>query len=63
MIAAEPNPIRRPATIPIGRVTPSPMPANAPSATTQRPMNRSGRLMCGDAITTMAVAIASLIAR
>ena len=63
MIAAEPNPMRRPATIPIGRVTPSAMPANAPNVTTQRPMNRSGLPMYGDAITTMAVATASLIAR
>ena len=63
MIAAEPSPIRRPATIPIGSVTPSAMPATAPTVTTHRPMNRSGRLMCGEAITTMAVAIARRIAR
>ncbi len=63
MIAAEPNPIRRPATMPIGSVTPSAMPARAPAVTTHRPMNRSGRLMYGDAITTTAVATASRIAR
>ena len=63
MIAAEPRPIRRPATIPIGSVTPSAMPAIAPTVTTHRPMNRNGRLMCGEAITTTAVAIASRTAR
>ena len=63
MIAAEPNPIRSPATIPIGSVTPSAMPATAPNVTTHRPMNRRGRLMWGDAITTIAVAAASRTAR
>ena len=63
MIAAEPKPIRRPATMPIGSVTPSAIPATAPTVTTHRPMNRKGRLMCGEAITTTAVATASLTAR
>ena len=49
--------------MPIGSVTPSATPATAPTVTTHRPMNRRGRLMCGEAITTTAVAIASLMAR
>ncbi len=47
----------------MGSVTPSATPATAPTVTIQRPMNRIGRLMCGEAITTMAVAIARRIAR
>ena len=59
----DPRPIRSPATIPMGSVTPSATPAIAPTVTIHRPRNRIGRLMCGEAITTMAVAIARRIAR
>ena len=33
--------------------------ANAPSRTSRRPVQRSGRVTCGEAMTTIAVAIAS----
>ena len=49
--------------MPIGRSSPSAMPATAPIPTTHRPMNRSGRLMCGEATTTTAVATARRTAR
>ena len=49
--------------MPIGSVTPRAIPATAPTVTTHRPMNRRGRLMCGEAITTTAVATASRTAR
>ena len=49
--------------MPIGSVTPSAIPATAPDSTTHRPTNRNGRLMCGDAMTTMAVAMARRTAR
>ncbi len=52
-----------PVTTPIGRVTPSAMPANAPATITARPKKRRACVIWGDATTTTAVAIANRTAR
>jgi hypothetical protein len=61
--AADANPIRKPATTPIGRAVPSATAATAPIAISHRPMTRIGRARSGDAVTMTAVAMAILVAR
>ena len=62
-MAADPIPTAKAATIPIGRLVPSAIPAAAPIPTTDRPTYRNGRAMYGEATTTTAVASASRTAR
>jgi len=60
---ADPIPTAKAATIPMGRLVPSAIPATAPTPTTARPTYRSGRAMYGEAMTTTAVASARRTAR